>query len=86
VVAILQKALALNLVTDLGIKAAFSHDGIEGSVYVECFTLSGVQQILYGVSGILLSKGKTQIDLVPLEDRINLLKMASIPSTITIEK
>jgi len=43
-----------------------------------------VRQILYGVSGILRSKGKTQIDLVPLEDRVYLLKMASVPSTITI--
>jgi len=41
-----------------------------------------VRQILYGVSGILRSKGKTQIDLVPLEDRVYLLKMASVPSTI----
>jgi ribosomal protein L24 len=62
----------------------FSRDSLRGSVYVEAHAHAHVQRLLNGIKGTYRSPQKLpHIDLIPLEERIMLLEMDSLPITIT---
>jgi transcription elongation factor SPT5 len=67
--------MALNGPSDTGILSAFTRDTVPGVIYIEAFTITAVKDALRGVSGIIRSHLGPLIDLVPLDDRIPLLKM-----------
>jgi transcription elongation factor SPT5 len=63
--------------------SAFTRDTIPGAIYIEALTIDSVNDALHGVAGVIRSPLGPRIDLVPLEDRIPLLKMSgSISDTI----
>jgi Early transcription elongation factor of RNA pol II, NGN section len=80
VMAIMQKSLRPGW--ESSVLSAFTQDSIKGSVYVKAPSPLAVSKVLHGISTVLKLYSSLRIQLVSHDDCINLLQMATVPTSI----
>src|SRR5882672_5610623 len=76
----MEKALCME--AKFVILSACAHKMIKGSIYIEAPSPLAILEGLRGIRGVLRFGSSVQVDLVSLDNRVHLLQMDVLPSTI----